>query len=225
MGFFDKFADLIGSNVNAMLEKAQDPVKLAKYEVAKYMDALAECRDDYTTIKAQEAQQLRLLNKAKDKYAEYEGMARKALASGDEEGARTLLAKVQPELAQAQARYDAAQKNSEKMRATYSKLAADVETLKAAAQNIEASVALAKSTQAMADMQAKYSTTSAAGSKLAAAQERVQQQLDKAEAAAAVAEEEDEPVDGSLEAKYGGGTHTAAVDSDIERLKKEMGLA
>ena len=40
MGFFDKFADLIGSNVNAMLEKAQDPVKLAKYEVASDIERL-----------------------------------------------------------------------------------------------------------------------------------------------------------------------------------------
>ena len=187
---------------------------------------LAEVKQETADVMAEETRTKRMLEDNAGEIRRYEDLARKALAAGNEGDARVFLGKKQQlteKAASLQATYDAAHANAEKMRQMHDKLVGDIETLRSRREMVKAKVAVART-------QEKVNEMGAAGERAAGAMSAFERMEAKADAmldqANAMAELNAAPADeaAELEKKYAASAGDAAVDAELEKLKKEMGL-
>jgi phage shock protein A len=91
MGIFTRFRDIIGSNINSMLDRAEDPEKLIKLMIQEMEDTLIELKAACAGVMAENKQierQLRQLNKRIDYW---ESNASLAVQKGRDDLAREAL--------------------------------------------------------------------------------------------------------------------------------------
>ena len=65
MGIFSRFRDIISSNINAMLDKAEDPEKLIKLMIQEMEDTLVEIKASCAGTMASRTRVLRTLEEGK----------------------------------------------------------------------------------------------------------------------------------------------------------------
>ena len=93
MGILDRFTSIMSSNVNALLDKMEDPSKMIDQTLRDLRENLAECKKDTAAVMADEAEAKRQLDKAKTDVEKYTKAAMKAVEAGNDDDARTLIAK------------------------------------------------------------------------------------------------------------------------------------
>lgn len=225
-GILDRFTSIIKANINDLLDRAEDPSKMIDQYLRELTESLAEVKEATAGVMAEEARTHRLLDENLAQVNKYEDLARRALAAGNEDDARTFLAKKQEIAGNTDAfqmAYDAAHENAEKMRQMHDKLVSDIGKLNQRKEAIKAKVAVAKA-------QNKVNAMTSAGDKAEGAmaafdrmEAKANAMLDKSDA---MTELNQKPRDAAeeLEAKYVAAGQTAAVDDDLARLKKEMGM-
>jgi len=91
MGIFSRFRDIISSNLNAMLEKAEDPEKLIKLMIQEMEDTLVELKASCAGAMANRAKVERAREAAAENVAKWEKKARLAVEKGREDLAREAL--------------------------------------------------------------------------------------------------------------------------------------
>lgn len=226
MGILDRFTTIIKANINELLDRAEDPAKMVDQYLIDLTDSLAEVKRETANVMAEEKRTTRNVEANKAEVERMEGLARKALAAGNEDDARTFLGKKQQletTGAELQKAADAARGNAEKMRQMHDKLVSDIEELKRRRETIKAKVAVAK-TQ---DKVNEFTGTSDRAESALAAFDRMEAKADRMlDTSDALAELNAEPVDevAALEEKYAGSANDAAVDEELARLKADMGL-
>lgn len=226
MGILARFSDIISANINALLDKAEDPAKMVDQYLRKMTDDLAEVKRETAGVMAEESRTKRLVDENNKEIAKYEDLAKKALLAGNENDARVFLAKKQEledlgvSLGTA---YAAAHENAVKMRQLHDKLVKDINTLNSRRQAIKAKVAVAKT-------QDKINKLGASADKLEGSMgafERMEAKADKMlDQANAMAELDSQPADPvqSLEEKYKVADVNASVEDELAALKKQLGL-
>ena len=226
MAILERFTDIIKANINDLLDKCEDPAKMIDQYLRDLTEDLAEVKQETAAVMAEETRTKRMLEDNAGEIRRYEDLARKALAAGNEGDARVFLGKKQQlteKAASLQATYDAAHANAEKMRQMHDKLVGDLETLRSRREMVKAKVAVART-------QEKVNEMGAAGERAAGAMSAFERMEAKADAmldqANAMAELNAAPADeaAELEKKYAASAGDAAVDAELEKLKKEMGL-
>lgn len=226
MGMLDRFTDIVKANINDLLDRAEDPSKMIDQYLRDMTESLAEVKKETAGVMAEETRTKRLVDDNAADIAKYDALARKALEAGNEDDARTLLAKKQ-ELdkhgANLQVAYEAAQVNANKMRQMHDKLVDDIEQLNGRREAIKAKVAVAKT-------QDKVNGFASSADKAAGTMSAFDRMKAKADAmldrANAMDELNRQPVDeaAALEAKYANAGTDVAVEDELTRLKQEMGL-
>lgn len=223
MGIVSRFADIMAANINELLDRAEDPEKMAKQYLREAMDDLADVKKETASVMAEEKRCQRNHEEAAAKVKKYEGLARQAVAAGNDNDARVFLAeknKAAQAAQTAQLAYDAAKKNADKMRQLYTKLSNDVSELQGRLKNVQAMAAVADAQKTVARMASK-DYASGIG-KFDQMEERIRSQLDESTAAMELSDAPANEAD-ALAAKYAGGG--AGVDADLAALKAEMGMA
>ena len=92
MGIFTRFRDIISSNINAMLDKAEDPEKLIKLMIREMEDTLVELKSSCAGVMAQARKIQREIGDAEDRQRYWEEKAALAVRKNRDDLAREALA-------------------------------------------------------------------------------------------------------------------------------------
>lgn len=225
MSILSRFNDIIKANINALLDKAEDPAKMIDQYLREMTDDLAEVKRETASVMAEETRTMRLADENQAQVDKYDALARKALQAGNETDARVFLARKQ-ELEAADAglktAYAAAHENAVRMREMHDKLARDIETLKSRRQSIKAKVTVAKTQEKINELSSASEKVNGAMGAFERMEEKANAMLDEANA---MSELNNFSVDEALklEEKYAK-ENAPSVDDALAKLKEEMGL-
>lgn len=227
MGILTRFKDIMSANINALLDKAEDPEKMIDQYLRNLEKDLGEVKAETASVMAEEARTKRELAECKEQIAKMQSYAEKALLAGNEVDARTFLEKKQT-LVNNQASLEqlaaTAEANATKMRQMHDKLVKDAAELEAKRDTIKAKVKAAKAQEKINKVASKgmgASSSMAAFEKMEAKADRM---LDEANAMSELNKlEEDNNID-NLTAKYDVNPSNQAVDDELAALKAKMGL-
>jgi phage shock protein A len=93
MGVFQRISDLLKSNINDLIDRAEDPEKMVKQIIIDMQKELSKSIEAYGKAKASERLAERQYQSAQKVSADLEAKAKAALLKGDQELARKALAK------------------------------------------------------------------------------------------------------------------------------------
>lgn len=226
MGILQRFSDIVSANVNALLDKAEDPGKMIDEYLRKANKDLADVKQETAGVMAEESRTKRLVDDNAAQVAKYEELAKKALLSGNEDDARVFLGKKQ-ELESAgaglQTAYAAAHENAVKMREMHDKLVRDINTLNSRRQAVKAKMAVAKTQERVNKMGASADKLQGSMGAFERMEEKADRMLDEANA---MSELNSQAVDTAqaLEEKYKTVDTNASVEDELAALKLKMGL-
>ena len=91
MGIFSRFKDIVNSNINAMLDKAEDPEKLIKLMIREMEDTLVELKASCAGVIAARSKAARKAEAIESKVRRWEERAALAMEKGREDLAREAL--------------------------------------------------------------------------------------------------------------------------------------
>ena len=119
MGIIARFRDIMASNINALLDKAEDPEKMIDQLMRNLADDLAEVKEETAGVIAEEKRAERALEECKKEIAELGSYAAKAVQAGNDNDARKFLtekASIEGKLAGLTEAYNLAHQNADNMR-------------------------------------------------------------------------------------------------------------
>jgi phage shock protein A len=91
MGIFTRFRDIVSANINAMLDRAEDPEKLIKLMIREMEDTLVELKSSCAGTIANQKKVARLLDDTRDREAFWDNKAGLAVGRGRDDLARQAL--------------------------------------------------------------------------------------------------------------------------------------
>ena len=134
MGILTRFKDIMSANINALLDKCEDPEKMIDQYMRNLESDLGKVKAETASVMAEETRCKRELDECTADVAKYQSYAEKALKAGNEADARTFLEKKQQlvsKQATLQQTYNIAADNAAKMRQMHDKLCKDIQSLEA----------------------------------------------------------------------------------------------
>lgn len=221
MAIFQRISDIIKANINDMIDKAEDPEKMVKQLIIEIEQDVDEATQALGQAMGSQKMAAKELADAMAKSADWNDKAKLALKAGNEELARKALdCKVGVD-----AQIEPLQKSYDEITANVNKMKDQVQTLKMKLDEARARqqilIARAKMADAATDVAASINTTNidSAFAKLDKLERKIVEKESIAEAYSEIG-----GVEVDAEKTFEQMAHTAAVDSELERLKAELGM-
>lgn len=227
MGILARFKEIMAANINALLDKAENPEKMIDQYLRNLENDLASVKAETASVMADEKAAKRKLDECNDEIAKMTQFATKAVEAGNDEDARQFLAKrveLTERSATLQKNYDLCAQNAAKMREMHAKLESDISALKVKRDTLKAKAKVAETQKKINEMS---SAADKAGANMAAfnrMEEKINKMLDEAEAMEELNETAASADVASLEKKYSiAGADSATVDDELAALKASLG--
>ena len=91
MGIISRFKDIMAANINALLDKAEDPEKMIDQTMRNLTKDLASVKEETAAVMADEQRCKRELDECNSEIAKMQSYAEKALLAGNEGDATKFL--------------------------------------------------------------------------------------------------------------------------------------
>jgi len=221
MAILTRFKDIMASNINALLDKAEDPEKMVDQYLRNLNSDLGKVKAETASIMAEEQRAKRELDNLIEEMDKLQNYAIKALEANNEADARkflerkALLAANEAGLKEA---YDLAVSNAKKMREMHDKLVSDIRELESRKNITKGKLTVAKTQERINKINSSVDSANNSISAFDRLEEKANKALDEANA---MAELNSEPKDGikDLKSKYENNTD---IDKELEALKERL---
>ncbi|GAA0720239.1 PspA/IM30 family protein [Clostridium malenominatum] len=221
MSILIRFKEIMLSNINALLDKAEDPEKMIDQCLRNLNGDLGKVKSETASVMAEEQRAKRALDECTSEIDKMQKYAIKALEANNEDDARKFLekkselAKKETELGEA---YNIASANAAQMRQLHDKLVSDIGELEGRRAMLKGKMAVAKTQERIN----KIGSSMNSANKSISAFDRMEEKVNKAfDEANAMAELNAGPKDDikDLTAKY---DNDINVEDELAALKAKL---
>ena len=227
-GIIARFKDIMSSNINALLDKAEDPSEMIDQYLRNLESDLGKVKAETASVMAEEKRSKRELDECNEQINKMQRYAEKALIAGNESDAKTFLEKktqLYKNQQSLQQSYDIAADNALKMRSMHDKLVKDICELNARRDQLKAKLAVAKTQERLNKIGSSVDGAKGNLSAFDKMEEKINRQLDEANAMAELNSSNKEDSIEDLMSKYDDNKeNNSEVDDELQALKNKLGL-
>ena len=221
MSILARFKDIMASNINALLDKAENPEKMIDQILRNLNRDLGAVKAETASIMAQEQRVKRELDECIEEISKMEKYAIKALEADNEDDARKFLerkANLSSTQLSLEESYNLSQNNAVKMKEMHDKLVADIGQLESRKTMIKGKMAVAKTQEKINKIGSSVTSANRSISAFERMEEKASRALDEANAMAELNKGPKDDIK-DLTAKYNVKTN---VDDELAELKKRL---
>ncbi len=223
-GILSRFKTIMEANINALLDKAEDPVKMADQLARDLEKDLGEVKAETVSVMAEEKRAKRAYDEGVAEVEKLQRYAEKAVLAGNDADAKVFLSEKAAKAANLESlkgAWDLAAANAAKMREMHDKLTDQLKQVEDRKAAIRAKAAMVKSQQKANEIKSDLGGSSLAA--FDALEEKLNRKLDEAEAAAELNTKKDDMAD--LMAKYDDAAtvQDSGVEDELAALKAKLG--
>jgi phage shock protein A len=222
MGILSRFKDIMSSNINALLDKAEDPEKMIDQCLRNLNSDLGKVKSETASIMAEEQRAKRVLDDCEEEIAKMQTYAVKALEANNENDARKFLehkASLSAKLPGLKEAYELAHNNAKHMRQMHDKLVSDIKELESRKDMIKGKLAVAKTQERINKMSSSVASANNSMASFAKYEEMADRALDKANAMAELNRSSSNQTIEDLAKKYVSDT---SIDDELAALKASL---
>ena len=223
-GILSRFKTIMEANINALLDKAEDPVKMADQLARDLEKDLGEVKAETVSVMAEEKRAKRAYDEGVAEVEKLQRYAEKAVLAGNDADAKVFLSEKAAKAANLESlkgAWDLAAANAAKMREMHDKLTEQLKQVEDRKAAIRAKAAMVKSQQKANEIKSDLGGSSLAA--FDALEEKLNRKLDEAEAAAELNTKKDDMAD--LMEKYDDAetVQDSGVEDELAALKAKLG--
>lgn len=226
MGIIERFKDIMSANINALLDKAENPEKMIDQYLRNLESDLGKVKAETASVIAEESRAKRALDECNDNIAKMQSYAEKAVSAGNDADARQFLTQKKTytdQLTALQSTYQTASENASKMRGMHDKLVKDINDLNARRDTIKAKMAAAKTQQHINEIGSSAAGTANDMAAFERMEAKANKMLDEANAMAELNQSASNASIDHLMDKYDSHTSDPTVDDELAALKAQLG--
>ena len=227
-GILTRFKDIMSSNINALLDKAEDPSKMIDQYLRNLESDLGKVKAETASVMADEKRAKRELDECNEQINKMQKYAEKALIAGNESDAKLFLEKknqLSKNQQSLQRSYNISSDNAAKMRSMHDKLVKDIGELNARRDQLKAKLAVAKTQEKLNQIGSSVNGAKGSLSAFDKMEDKINKQLDEANAMAELNYSKEEDNIEDLMSKYDDNKEESSeINDELQALKNKLGL-
>ena len=211
MSIFTRFKDIVNSNINSLLDKAEDPEKMLRLMIGEMEDTVIDLKTTTAARMAEAIRSEKKVDEAKATVERWHGRAELAIEKGKDDLAREALM----EKKHAQEAYERALENISSLKKSVEEGKEEIRTLEDKIKTAKDKLATLQREQARAQERRDSSVN------LNARFEEMENRINRMNAYNDLSKKSEEK---SAEEKFSEMEKNDEIEAEIERIKKEKGI-
>lgn len=209
MGIFTRFMDIVNSNINSILDKAEDPEKLLKLMIQEMEDTIIELKSSCAAKMANKIKTEKMAKEADAAIERWHNRAVLAIEKGKEELAREALAEKRN-----------ASEKAEKIKENLASLSESIEDSKEEIKTLEDKITQSKlKLRTLQDREAKSKEACVDDYELSRRFSEMEDRINRKDAWQELNSKDD-----NMEEMFAKMERDSEIEAELEKLKREAGL-